>query len=114
MPSHTRHLYPRLTLRSIAKRCVSKGDAATLLQQPGGLVLRDAALRAAPQHEAGREERLDNAPQTPTFNTEFTLEIATIFSSLSSPVHRPCLARVRASSRCELSGGCPFGPGRER
>ena len=31
--------------------------------------------------------------------SEFTPEIATIFSSLSSPVHRPCLARVRASSR---------------
>jgi hypothetical protein len=38
-------LSPGLILRSIAKQCVSKDGAA--------LVLRDAALRAAPQDEGG-------------------------------------------------------------
>jgi hypothetical protein len=47
--------FSALILRSIAKQCVSKDGAAPQPQCPGGLVLRDAALRAAPQHEAGRE-----------------------------------------------------------
>jgi hypothetical protein len=48
-------LSPGLMLRSIAKRCVSKHEAARMLQQRGRYILRDAILRIAPQDEAGRE-----------------------------------------------------------
>ena len=34
----------------------------------------------------------------PSFPNEFTPKLAIIFSSLSSPVHRPCLVRSKASS----------------
>jgi hypothetical protein len=47
-------LFPDLTLRSVAKQRVSKGEVARILQQRGHPTLRDASLRDAPQDEVGR------------------------------------------------------------
>src|SRR3954470_20203589 len=41
--------------------------------------------------------------------SEFTLETAIIFSSLSDPVFRTCLAQLRAPSRVRLVGGAGCG-----
>src|SRR5262245_51353769 len=52
-------------------------------------------------------ECVDTDQQIPTFNTEFTPKLATIFFSSSAPVHRPRLAQLRALHEASCCGaGC--------
>src|SRR3954452_24975176 len=57
-----------------ARRLEGRG-AATPLQQPGGPMVRDALLRNAPHHEAGRERSKwdrTSAPQSGLMPATFT------------------------------------------
>src|SRR3954447_16667850 len=60
--------------------------------------------------ERGGDTAFGNAVRAGrSFPSEFTFEIAIIFSSLLDPVSRACLAQLRAPSRVRLVGGARCG-----
>src|SRR3954447_11412132 len=68
-----------------------------------------------PENFSNRWNRLQGTPRfryhlhAACVPSEFTLEIATIFSALPGPVFRSCLAQLRAPSRVRLVGGARCG-----
>src|SRR3954452_4270677 len=60
--------------------------------------------------ERGGDTAFGNAVRAGrSFPSEFTFELAIIFSSLPDPVFRACLAQLRAPSRVRLVGGARCG-----